>query len=69
MKIPELSFRSPKTEVRDSKIQGKGLFAKENIKAGEIVCAKGGYIFPDEKWIDIERTLGPAQIQISEKLF
>lgn len=39
------SYRSPKTEVKKkSKIQGKGIFAKEDIKKGEIVFIKAGHI-------------------------
>lgn len=40
--MTDLSYRSPKTEARDSPIHGKGLFAKEAIAAGEIVAVKGG---------------------------
>ena len=35
---------SEKVEVRDTSINGKGIFAKENIKKGEIVFVKGGHI-------------------------
>ena len=31
-----LSFRSPKSEVRESRIHGKGLFARQPIARGEI---------------------------------
>jgi len=55
--------------VRQSPIQGRGLFAKERIAAGEIVAIKGGYIFDVEEWKRIERQLGPAEIQISETHF
>ena len=43
--MPELSYISPKAVVRESPIQGRGLFALEAIKRGEIVCIKGGHIF------------------------
>lgn len=39
------------TEVKKSKIHGKGLFAKENIIKGEKVAIKGGRIV-DRKFID-----------------
>ncbi len=67
--MPALSYRSPKTEVRASAIQGKGLFATRKILAGEIVCVKGGYVFTRQAWAELERTLGPAEIQIAEDLF
>jgi hypothetical protein len=38
------SYRSPKTELRDSKIHGRGLFATADIAKNEIVAVKGGYI-------------------------
>jgi hypothetical protein len=65
----DLSYRSPKTEVRESPIQGKGLFAKQAIAVGEIVAVKGGYILSQQEWTILEQQLGPAGIQISEKLF
>jgi len=39
-----LSYLSPKTEVRESKIHGRGLFAKVDIGKGEIVAVKGGHV-------------------------
>lgn len=38
------SVLSRKVEVRNSKIDGLGMFAKEKIKKGEIVYVKGGHI-------------------------
>ena len=67
--MTDLTYRSPKTEVRSSPIHGKGLFAKGSIERGEIVAVKGGYILKQEQWVAIEPTLGSAEIQISEGLF
>ncbi len=64
-----LSYRSPKTEVRDSLIHGKGLFAKAALTKGEIVAVKGGYIVDRTQWTELEQELGPAEIQITEDLF
>ena len=36
-----LSYRSPKTEVRESKIHGHGLFATADIAKDEVVAVKG----------------------------
>jgi hypothetical protein len=36
-----LSYLSPKTEVRESKIHGRGLFAIADIAKDEIVAVKG----------------------------
>lgn len=38
------SFISDKIEIRTSSVDGKGLFAKQKIVAGEIVAIKGGHI-------------------------
>lgn len=65
----DLSYRSPKTEVRESPIHGKGLFAKQPIATGEIVAVKGGYILTKQEWTTLEKKLGPAEIQIAEEFF
>lgn len=38
------SVLSNKVEIRANSLNGKGIFAKENIKKGEIVFIKGGHI-------------------------
>lgn len=43
------SVLSPKVEVRINSLNGKGIFAKENIKKGEIVFIKGGHILTRDK--------------------
>lgn len=43
------SWVNPKLEVRDAKKAGEGIFAKENIKKGEILAISGGYIFTSEE--------------------
>jgi SET domain-containing protein len=65
-----LSYRSPKTEVRESKIHGRGLFATADIGKDEIVAAKGGHIV-DRKTLreKITPLLGPVEIQIGDDLF
>ena len=67
--MSNLSYISPKASVKESSIQGRGLFAVEPIKRGEIVCIKGGHIFDRETLKQIAVTLGPAEIQIGEHLF
>ncbi len=64
-----LSWLSPKTEVRDSPIQGKGLFAAAPLAAGEIVCIKGGYVLPAAAWDKLEPELGSCEIQIGDGFF
>lgn len=67
--VTDLTYRSPKTEVRSSPIQGKGLFATRAIAKGEIVAAKGGHVLTKQAWTALERDLGPADIQVSDDLF
>jgi len=65
-----LSYLSPKTKVRESKIHGSGLFAIADIAKNEIVAVKGGHIV-DRKTLRerITPRLGPVEIQIGEDLF
>ena len=65
-----LSYRSPNTEVRESKIHGRGLFATTDIAKDEIVAVKGGHIV-DRKTLRERVTprLGPVEIQIDDDLF
>jgi hypothetical protein len=64
-----LSWLSPKVTVRGSPIHGRGLFAAEPIKQGEIVCVKGGHIFDRGTLREVSAKLGSAEIQIAENLF
>lgn len=64
-----LSYLSPKTVVKESPIQGKGLFAVESIEKEEIVAVKGGAIFARQRLREIADSLGPAEIQIGDDLF
>src|ERR1700738_5289816 len=65
-----VSYLSPKTEVRESKIHGRGLFATADIAKDEIVAVKGGHIV-DRKTLreKITPRLGPVEIQIDDDLF
>lgn len=63
------SYRSPKTIVTDSPIHGRGLFAAEPIKKGEIVAIKGGAVFNRQTRDALEHTLGPAELPIAEDVY
>jgi SET domain-containing protein len=67
--VIDLTYRSPKTEVRPSPIHGTGLFAAHAIATGEIVAVKGGHVLTRAQWTALEPTLGAADIQIAEDLF
>ena len=63
------SYRSLKTQVRESKIHGRGLFATTDIAKNEIVAVKGGHIISSEELREITPRLGPVEIQIDDHLF
>ena len=67
--MADLSYISPKAAVKASAIHGRGLFAVEPIRKGEIVCIKGGHIFNRETLEQVAEALGPAEIQIGDDLF
>jgi hypothetical protein len=69
MSSPNLSFISSKAMAKESPIHGRGLFAREPITKGEIVCIKGGHIFNRQTLRKVQPVLGPAEIQIAEDLF
>jgi len=50
MKFAPKFFINPKTEVRESGIEGKGLFARDKIKKGEIIHVAEGKIFTREEF-------------------
>ena len=64
-----LSYISEKAEVRSSPIQGKGLFARESIEKGQVVCVKGGYIFDRATRDSMPDWYRDAEIQVAEDLF
>ena len=64
-----LTYFSPKTEKRESPIDGRGLFAREPITRGETVVLKGGYVMTRAQRDEADSRLGPAEIQITEDLY
>src|SRR5437868_3013606 len=64
-----LSYRSLKTQVRESRIHGRGLFATTDIAKNEIVAVKGGHVISREQLREITPRLGPVEIQIDGDLF
>ena len=46
-RIPRSSSLDPRVEVRPSAIEGLGLFAREGIRAGEVVATIGGRLIDD----------------------
>lgn len=64
-----LSYLSPKTLVKESAIDGRGLFAASDIAKDEVVAVKGGHIIDRVTLSQLQPTLGPAEIQIGDDLF
>ena len=64
-----LTYFSPKTEKRGSDVEGRGLFASESISKGDIAVVKGGYVMTKDQRDQVERRLGPAEIQVTDDLF
>src|SRR5262245_53880538 len=63
------SWFSQKTEKRTSPIEGRGLFARHAISAGEIVAVKGGAIMDGAAFARIRAQVSPAEIQIEDDLY
>lgn len=64
-----MTWFSDKVEKRTSGIEGRGLFARTTISKGEIVVVKGGAIMTRAERDEVEKQLGPAEIQIADDLF
>src|SRR5215475_10683515 len=63
------SWFSPKTEKRSSAIQGRGLFARHAISAGEVVAVKGGAVMDSVAFARVRDQVSPAEIQIEDDLY
>lgn len=66
---PGLTWFSENVEKRESGIEGVGLFAAAEIRAGELVVVKGGHVFDRATRDRMAAQLGPAEIQIDDHLF
>ena len=64
-----LSYLSPKTIVKESRIHGRGLFARQPVAKGEIVAIKGGYILDGSGLREVEACLGSAEIPVADGFF
>ena len=66
---PIASWRSPKTSIRESRTQGKGVFADEVIETGELVAVKGGHLITGQELASLQSIVGEAELQIAPDLF
>ena len=47
----ETTWLNPKVEVRDSTIEGRGLFALQDIEPGEVIIIMGGSVLTDGEFL------------------
>jgi SET domain-containing protein len=62
------SYRSIKTEIRESHTEGRGLFAKEPISKGEIVSVRGGHIITRQMEQTMKKPVGYWGYPIADEL-
>jgi len=62
-------WRSPKVEVRQSRLGGSGVFASASIAAGEVVAVKVGHVVDTEEMARLTAEVGDFGLQIHENLF
>ena len=63
------SYRSPKIEVRDNTLAGRGVVAIEPISKGEIVAVKVGHIVNREEVERITDEIGDFSLQIHDDFY
>ncbi|HKW92916.1 MAG TPA: SET domain-containing protein-lysine N-methyltransferase [Methylomirabilota bacterium] len=63
------SYLSPKTRVGESRIEGKGLFARRRIRKGEIVAIKGGHVYDRRTLASVKPRIAVSYIQIADRFF
>jgi hypothetical protein len=63
------SYCSAKTEYRTSVIEGKGRFAKENIRQGETVAIRSGHLINGEQLESYAKIINDAEHQIADDFY
>lgn len=67
-----MSYTSPKVEVKNSQIKGKGVFAKEKIKKDELIfdfLGGGGKFYSSNERQNTDKEWQEFDIQVSDDLF
>ena len=62
-------YRSRKTEIRNSPVEGKGVFATEKIMRNEIVAIKAGHIVTAEQLSTTNPPPGDYALQIHDDFY
>jgi SET domain-containing protein len=63
------SYLSPRTEIRESPIHGKGLFARRALARGEIVAIKGGHVLDEAGLAAVRDRIAVSYIQIDRGFY
>ncbi len=63
------SYLSPKTVIRPSRIEGRGLFARRAIRKGEVVAIKGGHILDRAALARVKGRIACSYIQIADGFY
>lgn len=63
------SYKSPKTEFKNSPIEGKGRFAKEKILKGEVVAIRSGHIINGKQLRQYAKVIADAEHQIDDDFY
>ena len=63
------TYRSPKIEVRDDTLCGRGVVALQNIAKDEIVAIKSGHIVTHEQLERISAEVGDFALQIDDNFY
>ncbi|PYN45370.1 MAG: hypothetical protein DMD95_08460 [Candidatus Rokuibacteriota bacterium] len=63
------SYLSPKTQVGESRIEGKGLFARRRIRKDEVVAIKGGHVYDARMLAKVKERVAVSYVQIADGFF
>ena len=67
---PPQTWKDSRIELRESRIRGEGMFAREPIRKGEVVCRMGGTVMTESEFADFQSTRSLYSfIQIEENLY
>jgi SET domain-containing protein len=62
-------YRSLKIEVRSGALEGRGVFATQEIEEGEVVAVKAGHIVTADQLADITPSVGDYALQIHDGFY
>ena len=62
-------YRSPKIEVCSGALEGRGVFATQEIEEGEVVAVKAGHIVTADQLAQITSSVGDYALQIHDRFY